>query len=152
MTNKAPQCCGEIIKVAKNADGTFSYTCPKCGKSAQGKNPAEAAMCWFSNNPEVEKAAQTSAQQPAKPTASRKELMTEPAPLTDLPSSSGALATWAQSNMPALLKSSAAWLDAQSAEKPATRRMIEKNIDYVLNNTAIAKAWETEEGKRSIVN
>lgn len=127
--NKTPQCCGETLKVVKNPDGSFSYTCPKCGNSSSGKNPAEAAAAWKAG-------AGTS----------------QPEYTTDFPAAPATLQKWAQQNMSALLRYSAAWLDvSDKSEKPATKRMINKNLEYVVNNNQLARAWETDEGRRSVV-
>lgn len=132
--NKTPQCCGETLKVVKNSDGIFSYTCPKCGKSATGKNPAEAAAVWGQGN------------------QGQAGTQTAPEYITDLPAAPATLQKWAQSNMSALLRYSAAWLDvSDKAEKPATKRMINKNLEYVVNNTQLSRAWETDEGRRALV-
>ncbi|MEA1981605.1 MAG: hypothetical protein U9N54_11635, partial [candidate division Zixibacteria bacterium] len=54
---------------------------------------------------------------------------------------------WSKNNMIALFNQSANFID-----KPATQRMIEKNIRYVsnLSGNAWDKVWNTEEGKESI--
>ena len=62
------------------------------------------------------------------------------------PKKQAELSSWAEKHMPALMDSSARFI-----EKPATKRMIEKNIKYAM--TADFKdAWKTPEGQESIVD
>lgn len=53
--------------------------------------------------------------------------------------------TWAEQNIRALIESSAQFID-----KPETRRMIQKNVNYIAT-ADFKKAWDTDEGRISIV-
>jgi len=67
--------------------------------------------------------------------------------LAPVPKEKNKIQEWANNNMPALLKQSAQFID-----KPATQRMIEKNIKYItsLAGKAWDKLWSTQEGQESI--
>lgn len=136
VQNKTPQCCGETLKVAKNQDGSFSYACPKCGKMAAGDTPAIAAKIWAENA--LKKQKQDTAD------------FTSDLPAV-IPTSPVAFKNWVQQNLKELIKDSALWIDQGQKDRPATRRMINKNVEYILNNKNIAYAWETEEGQKSII-
>jgi hypothetical protein len=59
------------------------------------------------------------------------------------------ISSWQQQNMPMLMKQAAQFID-----KPATKRMIEKNIQYIVNlpEKSFKKIWATPEGQQSIAN
>jgi len=69
--------------------------------------------------------------------------------LAKIPNDRTALITWSQNNMIALMNQSAQFID-----KPATQRMIEKNVRYVSNLSGKAwdKVWNTDEGQESITH
>ena len=126
QTNKStPQCCGQTLKADKNSDGIFFYKCQKCGKTSTGKTPAEAAEKWD--------------QGAGANTA-----------ISAIPATIFELRKWANGNINTLIQSSAAWLDADK-NKPATRRMIRQNIEYIIDNTNLNDAWGTPEGRKSII-
>ncbi|PKL40812.1 MAG: hypothetical protein CVV44_04175 [Spirochaetae bacterium HGW-Spirochaetae-1] len=125
---KTPMCCGQAAKGEKKSD-VFVFRCQKCGKSAQGKTPAEAAAAWEST------------QGGRQPQAAQTPDVIVPA----IPQGPQQLQAWASAHMGELVKASAAFI-----EKPATERMIAKNINYAAR-TLPAKVWESEEGRNSAI-
>lgn len=67
--------------------------------------------------------------------------------LQPMPKKPADILKWGQDNLPALMKESAQFID-----KPATKRMIEKNLRYVSNLSGKSwdKIWNTQEGQESI--
>jgi hypothetical protein len=63
------------------------------------------------------------------------------------PKNGNELIKWSEANMPALLEKSSPVL-----EKPATERMIKKNMRYIAKHPGLEKLWKTPEGQESIIH
>jgi hypothetical protein len=136
MKVKKIECCSNEVKVKKQGD-IFIYRCETCKKQSEGKTPAEAVDKWgelFENGKSVQK---------------NKSVVDNNVglniPVIQKPTSPTNLSTWADQHLPELIKKSASFQD-----KPATARMIKKNIDYVANHKGLTKCWSTPEGQDSI--
>ena len=128
------KCCNkelELQKGKKDGVNMVYYYCPKCRKGGKGKTEQEAKTSFS-----VAKA--------AKPGAFPEVNF---ALVLPVPKKGGDLQKWAIDNMPALLNQSAQFID-----KPATQRMIEKNIRYISSLTGYSwdKVWNSPEGQESI--
>lgn len=68
-------------------------------------------------------------------------------PLAKIPDKPQNIIEWGEKNLPALINQSAQFID-----KPATKRMIDKNLRYVSNLSGKSwdKIWKTPEGQESI--
>lgn len=104
----------------KSKDGYHCYVCQTCNKKGVGKTEKEAIDKFHESSSSINA-------------------------LTEIPKNSNGLMVWANNNMPALLRDSAQFID-----KPATKRMIEKNIRYISTHTGLTKVWESKEGRESI--
>jgi len=124
--SKAPICCGVPVKGSKQPDGNFMCKCQKCGRTAEGKTPADAFAAWSVSKP-----------------ASVQYIPPQP-------SSAGGLAEWAKSRLPALKETSARWLDSGKGHS-AVSRMIKRNIQHAVN-ADFGEAWKTEDGRKSITD
>lgn len=120
------KCCNKKLELHKTEKGEVYYYCPTCKKGGRGKTEKEAANAF--NNIKA-----------CPPVAITKEL--QPVPKNK------DLVKWAAANMPALLNQSAQFID-----KPATQRMIEKNVRYISNLSGYSwdKVWNSPEGQESI--
>jgi len=137
---KKIECCSQEVKVKKQGDGAaqmFVYRCETCKKQSEGKTPAEAVEKW-----ELVVEGKTSA--PKKSNVNESNFVNMPVTIQK-PTSPTTLSTWADQHLPELIKKSASFQD-----KPATARMIKKNIDYVANHKGLTKCWQTPEGQDSI--
>ena len=112
------------------------YNCQDCSTRGIGKTAKDAEKDFLKNHP-----------QETQIESGQQE--TQTSIITLAPKSPKDIIKWAQSNMPALMEQSAQFID-----KPATRRMIEKNIRYVSGLTCKSwdKIWNTPEGQESISN
>ena len=63
------------------------------------------------------------------------------------PKNGNELIKWSNDNMPALLERSSPVL-----EKPATERMIKKNMRYIAKHPGLEKIWKSTEGQESILH
>ncbi len=123
-------CCNIPLSIQRfkgneNIKSFLFYLCPTCGKKAKGYTQVEAEKTFKALT---------------EPTTTTIKTL---APL----SSKGGLIQWAENNMPVLLKQAAQFID-----KPATKRMIEKNIRYISNLSGYSwdKIWKSPEGQESI--
>lgn len=127
-------CCNKKLELQKGKKAGITYLyyyCPICRKGGKGKTEEEAKTSF-------------SVAEPAKPGAFPEVNF---ALVLPVPKKGGNLQKWAVDNMPALLNQSAQFID-----KPATQRMIEKNIRYISNLSGYAwdKVWNSPEGQESI--
>lgn len=124
-------CCNKKLELKKGRShgiGMVYYQCPKCERGGKGITVQDA-----------EKAFKEYFKKSGESIPITKEL--QPVPKNK------DLSRWAILNMPALLNQSAQFID-----KPATQRMIEKNIRYISNLSGYAwdKVWNSPEGQESI--
>ena len=125
------KCCNKELKLQTGKqDGKemVYYICDTCGRKGKGKNQKEAETEFNDSIPglnKIEKAV---------------NYMLTPIVRKDIFS-------WSEKNRSALMQQSANFID-----RPATVRMIEKNIRYVSNLSGKAwdKVWSTPEGQESI--
>jgi hypothetical protein len=118
-------CCNQKIEIKsgkENGKTLFYAQCPICNKKVKSEKKEE-----------VEKYFQQSENQTYQ--------------LAKIPDKPQSIVEWGMNNLPALMKESAQFID-----KPATRRMIEKNLRYVsnLSGSSWDKIWKTPEGQESI--
>lgn len=119
-------CCGKHIKPQKGkseSKGDYVYfKCPECGRSGIGKTQEQAEKEFRKST--------TMAIKTLAPIGNKQSLF-----------------QWAEKNLPVLLDRSAQFID-----KPATKRMIEKNIRYISNLSGYSwdKVWKSPEGQESI--
>lgn len=136
---KRIECCSNEVKVKKQGD-IFVYRCETCKKQSEGKTPAEAVEKW---------GGLFDGMMTKKENESYSKMIDKNStvilPVIQKPTSPTNLSTWAEQHLPELIKKSASFQD-----KPATARMIKKNIDYVANHKGLTKCWTTPEGQDSI--
>ena len=123
----------EIKSGKLNGKTMFYAECMTCGKKYKSEKKSDVEN-YFSQSEKTD----------APATPENYEL--QPIPQRQNPEQ---IIKWGQSNLNALVKQSAQFID-----KPATSRMIEKNIRYVANLSGKAwdKIWLTPEGQDSIKN
>lgn len=114
------KCCDKEINL-QDGKGYVFYFCHECGKKGKGKNAVKAE--WEFN----------------------KSISNKITIFKDIPKSASEIQKWAVKNMTSLLEQSASFID-----KPATKRMIEKNIKYV-SRLNLGKVWDTADGQESII-
>jgi uncharacterized Zn finger protein (UPF0148 family) len=132
------------VKVTKQGD-LFVYACPTCGKQSEGKTPLEASEKEMKvpTGPRTKSVENKPVQSQKKPDVNENNFVN--IPVIQKPTSPTNLSTWADQHLPELIKKSASFQD-----KPATSRMIKKNVDYVTNHKGLSKCWTTPEGQDSI--
>lgn len=143
---KKISCCSQEVKVSKQgADNNvvFIYRCPQCKKQSEGKTPAEAVEKWdgLFNNSSDKIGDKESDKKGAEFVKQSVDV-----PAISKPTSPANIETWADQHLPELIKKSAQWLG-----KSAQQRMIEKNLNYIINHKGLTKIWGTPEGQDSIV-
>jgi len=115
-----------IIKTGKsNGKDMFYSECEVCHKKHKSENREEVVKYFY------------------EPTESNGNWPVQ----TPIPQKPSDIVQWGNSNLPSLMKQSAQFID-----KPATQRMIEKNLRYVsgLSGGSWDKIWSTKEGQESI--
>ena len=127
------KCCNNVLKLLDRQTDEhgkiFFYKCDSCGRQGWGKNKAAAEKMFNESKPKTQ-----------PPTVQNTAL-------AKMPADRKLINAWAANNMLVLMSQSAQFID-----KPATSRMIEKNIRYVANlqGKTWDKIWSTEEGQESI--
>ena len=121
-------CCNNKIEIKNgksNGKDMFYAECPTCHKKHKSESRAEVEN-YFS--PEIHTTSKT----------------WELAPIPTKPAD---IVKWGNNNLPSLISQSAQFID-----KPATNRLIEKNLRYVsgLTGKSWDKIWATKEGQESI--
>ena len=134
------KCCNKPLKLNKGKESNkelFWLQCPTCDKKGKGSTQKEAEKNF---NASVGK------KPPSSKPSTNPAIISQNYQLQPVPKDRN-LSKWSASNMGALLKQSAQFID-----KPETRRMIEKNIRYVASLTGKAwdKVWSSAEGQESI--
>lgn len=121
-------CCNKKLELHKTEKGEVYYYCPTCKKGGRGKTEMDA-----------EKAFRECFKKSGDSIPISKEL--QPVP------KNRDLTQWVSQNIQALYNQS-----AQFVSKPATQRMIEKNVRYISNLSGYAwdKVWNSPEGQESI--
>lgn len=133
MTVKC-KCKKDIEQKYDKKQNMYFYYCEKCKTGGKGEKADQAKR-------EFVKAVQ-------KATEQATEQVTEQ-PITKsltIPKSKSELTKWANENINSLIASSAQFID-----KPATKRMIDKNIKYAMT-VELKDVWDTSEGIQSIVD
>jgi hypothetical protein len=120
------KCCNNEIQIKSgNSDGKKMYyaECPTCGRKYKDENKSKVEDMFSVPTP-----------------PKNYEIQPIPAKAADI-------VKWGNANIPALIQQSAQFID-----KPATQRMIEKNLRYVsgLSGGSWDKIWSTKEGQDSI--
>lgn len=121
-------CCNKPIEIKtgkQNGKTLFYAECPTCGKKNKSENK-NAVEDYFAHESTTTAMTTTLAPIPKKPAD---------------------IIEWGNKNLPALINQSAHFID-----KPATKRMIEKNIRYVsgLVGKSWDKIWSSPDGQESI--
>lgn len=121
-------CCNNTIEIKtgkQNGKTLFYAECPTCGKKFKSENK-NAVEDYFAHESTTTAMTTTLAPIPKKPAD---------------------IIEWGNKNLPALINQSAHFID-----KPATKRMIEKNIRYVsgLVGKSWDKIWSSPDGQESI--
>jgi len=124
-----PICCKQKTISKKDAVGNTWLKCEVCGKTSKGETPETAAKN-FGKVASVK----------AAPAAASGQIEQ----ITTLPTKTN-IKQWALANLEDLKKSSAVFVNA-----PFTKRMIERNINYVMN-ADLKDCWNTPGGQSSIV-
>jgi hypothetical protein len=125
-----PKCKKEIPVKFNEKEGLHFFYCADCKLGGKGKTEKEAGKKFLEAfNAPVNAAAPANALVTIAP-----------------PKNKGELSAWAVSNMAVLESRSAQFID-----KPATKRMIEKNVRYAMT-AELKDAWSTPEGQESIVD
>jgi hypothetical protein len=119
------KCCDKNIEIKRgkqNGKELFYAECVKCGKKFKSENKKEVEN-YFQKKEQVEYE------------------------LQPMPKDHTQIMSWGKNNIQALMRQSAQFID-----KPATQRMIEKNLRYVasLAGKTWDKIWSTKEGQESI--
>ena len=136
MTVKC-KCKKDIEQKYDKKQNLYFYYCEKCKIGGKGEKADQAKR-------EFVKAVQKA----NEPTASAGNGNTEQAITTaiTIPKSKADLTKWANENINSLIASSAQFID-----KPATKRMIDKNIKYAMT-AELKDVWNTPEGIQSVVD
>jgi len=139
------KCCNKPLELKKGESTTKGkyvyYHCETCGRRGLGKDEKQAET-------EFKKSiANPTEKTPEKSNPQKNQHINND--LLPIPADRSKLSAWSQNNMPALLNHSAQFID-----KPATQRMIEKNIRYIANLSGKSwdKVWSSPEGQESISN
>jgi len=125
---KCPRCGAETPVKFSEKEKQFFHFCEGCKIGGKGKTESAAGKNF------------TDAFHPES---------TPPSPATTkliAPKNKTELAAWAERNMDVLMSQSAQFID-----RPATKRMIDKNIRYAMS-AELKDAWTTPEGQESIVD
>lgn len=131
-TNEELKHCGKLVRKGKKAENgktVYAAWCEECGVRGVGDTPQEALSAFS-------RATSAPAVKGASPV------------ITDAPEGPDSLPAFVASHMPTLASNSAAFM-----ERPALKRMIDRNVRYVMQQKTPAwnRAWETPEGRHSIV-
>jgi len=130
------KCCNNELNLQnknnENQGKIFFFECSSCGKYGEGKT-----------KPLAEKMFNESSAKDVNNQSTNQQNMQ----LEKIPRNRNQVIEWSKNNMPELINQS-----AQFIEKPATQRMIEKNMRYVSNLSGKSwdKIWDTEAGQESI--
>ena len=118
-----PQCKKEI-ELQKSKKDIFFYFCKDCNIGGKGANETEAKRNFLK------------AYEQQKNSMS---LLLPPKSKNDIPA-------WVQNNLNIILQQSAQFID-----KPATKRLIEKNVKYLMS-AELKDAWNNPEGIQSVID
>ena len=129
------KCCNNEVKLQKGKSETKGdyvfYKCDNCGRHGVGATEKQARNMFESSHAHID-------------IDNNNSLV-----IQTVPKNRKEMTVWVSNNMPALLSQSAQFID-----KPATKRMIEKNMRYAMNlkGNAWDKVWSSAEGQESITN
>lgn len=112
--------CNSKLDLQESKNKILFYHCKKCNVGGKGKTAEEAKKDLIQASQKISTA-------------------------LSIPNNPKQIATWAEQNISVLIDSSAQFID-----KLETRRMIQKNVNYMMK-TDFKKAWNTDEGRMSIV-
>jgi hypothetical protein len=131
-TNEELKHCGNPVRKGKrveNGKTVYAVWCDSCKARGVGDTPQEA-LSAFSR------------------VTSAPAVKGTPPVITDAPEGPDSLPAFVASHMPTLASNSAAFM-----ERPALKRMIDRNVRYVMQqkNPAWNRVWESPEGRHSIV-
>lgn len=112
--------CNTELELQQTDKGNFYYHCKKCNIGGKGQTEEEAKKDILNASIKINKT-------------------------LAIPQNINQVQIWASQNINALMESSAQFID-----KPETKRMIQKNVNYIAN-ADFKKAWDTDEGRMSIV-
>jgi hypothetical protein len=132
------KCNKKIESKFSEKDKLYFFYCTDCKIGGKGKTEELARGEFLKAQSKVDTTTPTPAQDATNYTGTL--MVIEP------PKSAVTLHKWAEQNMLALLESSAQFID-----KPATKRMIMRNVKYLMS-VELKDAWNTPEGQESISN
>jgi len=127
---KCQKCKTELKLNHSEKENLDFYFCKTCGIGGKGKDEKTASKNFMKNYENIIK---------------NEPIKNENHQLT-IPKNKNELLKWSNENMTELLTRSATFID-----KPATKRMIEKNIRYAMK-ADLKGAWDTVDGQESIID
>lgn len=143
--------CGIAAKIEHNAAiGMYVGECSKCGRKVAGRTEDDA-VSQFNGSP---KPAPNQAKPPkADKTDAKRTQKRTPPPTTAVgfPRSSNELPGYISSHMAEMRQVAIPFV---ANDKPALTRLVKNNLRYILiqSKDTLKKAWETPEGRESIVH